>query len=65
MYEKHFQCPIKFKAVKNILVFNKADMDTAFLTYNADLLAAVAPHLEAELKQQLAEKTFASRSRAL
>jgi len=30
-------------------------MDAAFLTYNADLLAAVAPQLEAELKQQLTE----------
>lgn len=58
VYEKHFQCPIKFRAQKNVLVFNKADMDAAFLTYNADLLAAVVPQLEAELKQQLAEKSF-------
>lgn len=58
VYEKHFQCPIKFKAAKNVLVFNKADMDLPFLTYNADLLAAVAPQLEAELKQQLAEESF-------
>ena len=58
IYEKHFQCPIKFGAAKNVLVFNKADMDVAFLTYNADLLAVVAPQLEAELKQQLAEKNF-------
>ena len=58
VYEKHFQCPIKFKAAKNVLVFNKADMDAAFLTYNADLLAAVAPQLEAELKQQLTEGSF-------
>ena len=57
-YEKHFQCPIKFGAKKNVLVFNKPDVDAAFLTYNADLLAAVAPQLEAELKQQLAEKSF-------
>jgi AraC-like DNA-binding protein len=41
-----------------VLVFNKSDIDAAFLTYNADLLAAVAPQLEAELKQQLAEKSF-------
>lgn len=58
IYEKHFQCRVKYKAAKNVLVFNKSDMDTAFLTYNADLLAAVAPQLEAELKQQLAEKNF-------
>ena len=58
VYEKHFQCPVKFRTAKNVLVFNKADMDASFLTYNADLLAAVAPQLEAELKQQLAEKSF-------
>ncbi len=58
VYEKHFQCPVKFRAAKNVLVFDKADMDAAFLTYNADLLAAVAPQLESELKQQLAEKSF-------
>jgi AraC-like DNA-binding protein len=58
IYEKHFQCPIRFRAARNVLVFNKADMDAAFLTSNADLLAAVAPQLEAELKQQLMEKNF-------
>jgi AraC-like DNA-binding protein len=58
MYEKHFQCPIKFRAASNVLFFNKSDMDAAFLTYNADLLAVVAPQLEAELKQQLMEKNF-------
>jgi AraC-like DNA-binding protein len=58
VYEKYFQCPIKFKAAKNVLVFNKSDMDVPFLTYNADLLAAVAPQLEAELKKQLTEKNL-------
>lgn len=58
MYEKHFQCPVKFKAARNVLVFGKADMDVPFVTYNADLLATVAPQLEAELRQQLAEKNF-------
>lgn len=58
VYEKYFQCPIKFESAKNVFVFNKADMDAPFLTYNADLLAAVAPQLEVELKEQLAEKSF-------
>jgi len=56
IYERHFQCPVRFQAAKNVLVFSKADMDGPFLTYNPDLLAAVAPQLEAELKQQLSEK---------
>jgi len=33
-------------------------MDLPFVTYNADLLATVAPQLEAERAQQLAHKTF-------
>ena len=56
VYEQHFACPIQFKAAKNVLVFHKAEVDADFATHNADLLAAVAPQLEAELKQQLAEK---------
>jgi AraC-like DNA-binding protein len=58
MYEKHFECPVKFMASRNALVFSTADMDLPFLTYNADLLAAIAPQLEAELSEQLAEKDF-------
>jgi hypothetical protein len=58
VYAKHFQCPIKFRAAKNVLVLNKPDMDAAFLTYNAGPLTEVSPQLEAELKQQLAEKSF-------
>ena len=50
--------PIRFRAARNVLVFNNADMDIPFVTYNADLLATVAPQLEAELKQQLAEKNL-------
>jgi len=56
VYERHFHCPIQFKAAKNVLVFHKTDADADFATYNADLLAAVAPQLEGELKQQLAER---------
>jgi AraC-like DNA-binding protein len=58
MYESHFQCPVKFGSRHNVLVFNTADVDQPFLTHNADLLALVAPQLEAELSQQLAQKTL-------
>jgi len=56
VFQEHFDCPVKFKAGRNVLVFSKADMDAPFLTYNAELLAAIAPQLEAELTQQMAEK---------
>jgi AraC-like DNA-binding protein len=55
-YEEHFDCPVKFKAPKNVLVFSKGDMEAPFLTYNAELFAAIAPQLEAELTLQMAEK---------
>jgi hypothetical protein len=62
MYEAHFHCPVTFKAKQNALVFSKADMELPFVTHNADLLATIAPQLEAELKnKKLApDKTTAS-----
>ena len=58
MYESHFQCPVKFGARCNVLVFNKGDVDQPFLTHNAELLALVAPQLESELTPQLAQKSL-------
>ena len=65
IYEAHFHCPIKFKANQNALVFSKADMDLPFVTSNAELLAIVAPQLEAELTEQLAQKTFSEQAKAI
>ena len=61
MYERHFGSPVKFKAAQNALVFSKADIELPFVTHNSDLLAAIAPQLEAELAQQLAQKTSANK----
>src|SRR5438477_7908404 len=47
MYEAHFHCPVKFKSNQNALIFSKADMELPFITYTSDLLATVAPQLEA------------------
>jgi len=58
MYESHFHCPVKLGARYNVLVFDKADVDQPFLTHNAELLALVAPQLESELSQQLAQKSL-------
>ena len=65
MYETHFRCPVKFKAKQNALIFHRSDMDLPFVTYNADLLATVAPQLEAELAQQLAHKTFIEQAKGI
>jgi len=65
MYEAHFRCPVKFKSNQNALIVSNADMELPFVTYNPDLLAIVAPHLEAELAQQLADKTFAEQAKGI
>jgi len=65
MYESHFRCPVKFKARQNALIFSKSDLELPFVTYNADLLATVAPQLEAELTEQLAEKTFTEQAKGI
>ena len=65
MYEVHFRCPMKFKSNQNALIFSKSDMERPFVTYNADLLAAVAPQLEAELSEQLAQKTFTEQAKGI
>jgi AraC-like DNA-binding protein len=63
-YEAHFKCPVRFGARRNTLVFDQADLERAFVTHNADLLAIVAPQLEAELKQQLRRTTFREQIKA-
>ncbi len=65
VYEAHFRCPVKFKASQNALVFSKADLELPFVTYNADLIAIVAPQLEAELTEQLAQKTFSEQAKGI
>jgi hypothetical protein len=42
----------------HVLVFNRADLDQPFQTHNTELLALVAPQLESELTQQLAQKSL-------
>src|SRR5437660_10125219 len=65
MYEAHFRCPVKFKARQNALVFSTSDMELPCGTYNRDLLAIVAPQLEAELAQQLAQKPFSEQAKGI
>lgn len=65
MYESYFRCPVKFGARHNVLVFTRADVDQPFLTHNAELLALVAPQLEAELSRHLAQKTLTDQVKGL
>ncbi len=65
MYESHFQCPVKFGARSNVLVFDRADVDQPLRTHNAELLALVAPQLESELTQQLAQKSLSEQVKGI
>jgi len=65
MYETHLGCPVTFGARQNALVFRREDLDRPFLTHNADLLAMLAPQLEAELKQTLAAGSLRTQVRAV
>jgi AraC-like DNA-binding protein len=50
--EEHFGCRVYFRAQHNALIFRKSDLDRPFVTHNAELLALLAPQLEAELVNQ-------------
>jgi AraC-like DNA-binding protein len=57
MLEEHFGCRVHFRAQHNTLIFRKSDLDRPFVTHNAELLAMLAPQLEAELADQRLRQT--------
>jgi hypothetical protein len=50
--EEHFGCRVYFRAEHDALIFRKSDLDRPFVTHNAELLAMLAPQLEAELAER-------------
>jgi AraC-like DNA-binding protein len=64
LFEKHFGCEIKLGAKHNLLVFDAADLERPFVTHNADVLAIVAPQLEAELAKQRDAASFRDQVKA-
>ncbi|HEU0185932.1 MAG TPA: AraC family transcriptional regulator [Blastocatellia bacterium] len=65
LFEEYFQCPVKFDAGHNALIYDAADIDRPFLTHNPELLAMVAPQLEAELAYQIAQQTVPDQVKAI
>lgn len=57
IFEDHFRCPVIFNADRNALIFSRTDIDRPFLTHNAELLAMLAPQLEAELTSHKRQQT--------
>jgi AraC-like DNA-binding protein len=50
LLERHFGCPVRFKASRNALVFRSSDLDRPFVTHNEELVTIIGTHLESELK---------------
>jgi AraC-like DNA-binding protein len=50
LLQKHFGCPVRFKAERNALIFRSSDLDRPFVTHNEELLAVIGTHMESELK---------------
>jgi AraC-like DNA-binding protein len=50
LLEKHYDCKVLFKAIRNALVFRTGDLDRPFVTHSDELVTVIATHLESELK---------------
>jgi AraC-like DNA-binding protein len=56
--EEHFGSRVHFRAEHNAMIFRKSDLYRPFVTYNGELLALLAPQLEAELANQRLRQTI-------
>jgi AraC-like DNA-binding protein len=61
VHKAFFQCPVKFRAARNVLVFDSSDFRRPFVTYNAELLEMLQPQLDKNNLQVKAEATVAER----
>jgi AraC-like DNA-binding protein len=61
--EGYFGCPIAFGAAHNAIVFHAADAECPLVTRNVELLAMLAPQLDAQLTRERREQTFTERVR--
>jgi hypothetical protein len=58
VHRAYFNCPVKFRAGRNVLIIDAADLDRPFVTYNAALLEMLQPQLEKGLEQQRADASI-------
>ncbi|MFY9855121.1 MAG: AraC family transcriptional regulator ligand-binding domain-containing protein [Terracidiphilus sp.] len=61
VHRAFFQCPVKFRAARNVLIFDSSDFERPFVTYNAELLEMLQPQLDKNNLQAKAEATVAER----
>ena len=57
-HEAYFKCQVKFRARRNILVLNTADLDRPFLIHNAELLQMLDPQLVKALEDKSAQRSI-------
>jgi AraC-like DNA-binding protein len=50
VHEGFFNCPVKFRARRNVLILHTSDLGRPFATHNADLLEMLSPQLEKALE---------------
>lgn len=62
-YEAYFGCRVEVAAPADSLVFAAADLDRPFQTHNAELLAMIAPQLDAELAHRRGDTSAADRAK--
>jgi AraC-like DNA-binding protein len=62
--ETHYGCAVKFRAGHDAVILRKTDLDRPFLTHNAELLAMIAPQLEAELNDRRSHETITGQVKA-
>lgn len=61
--ERHFGCSVVCSAERNAIIFRGSDAQRPFVTRNAELLAVLAPQLEAELRQENDNESFVEQVR--
>jgi AraC-like DNA-binding protein len=50
-YEHYYGCRVRYGAARNCLMFQLADLDKRFVTYNAELLEILVPELDRRLEE--------------
>jgi AraC-like DNA-binding protein len=63
--EEHFGCRVHFEADRNAVVLRTTDLERPFVTHNAELLAMLAPQLDAELGEHQSQLPLAERVKGL
>jgi AraC-like DNA-binding protein len=65
LLEAFFRCPVRFGAPVDVLVLEADLLSRPFLTYNPEVLAVMAPGLEAELRDRTSSPSIADEVRTL